>query len=85
MAAERAGIRAEIMEVPGVPGFREMVENAAARLLPEELNSEKYFIFPGFCDVHVHLREPGFSYKETIATGTKAAAHGGWSWRTAKK
>ena len=31
-------------------------------------------LFPGFVDVHVHLREPGFSYKETIATGTRAAA-----------
>ena len=38
-----------------------------------------YVIFPGFCDVHVHLREPGFSYKETIETGTKAAAHGGYT------
>ena len=36
-------------------------------------------IFPGFCDVHVHLREPGFSYKETIASGSKAAAHGGYT------
>ncbi len=36
-------------------------------------------IFPGFCDVHVHLREPGFSYKETIATGTAAAARGGYT------
>ena len=35
--------------------------------------------FPGFADVHVHLREPGFSYKETIETGTKAAAHGGFT------
>jgi len=34
-------------------------------------------ILPGFVDVHVHLREPGFSYKETIATGTRAAARGG--------
>ena len=34
-------------------------------------------IFPGFLDVHVHLREPGFSYKETIFSGTKAAARGG--------
>ena len=31
------------------------------------------FIFPGFCDVHVHFREPGFSYKETIVTGSRAA------------
>ena len=37
------------------------------------------YIFPGFCDVHVHLREPGFSYKETIATGTLAAARGGYT------
>lgn len=37
------------------------------------------FVFPAFCDVHVHLREPGFSYKETILTGTKAAARGGYS------
>ena len=36
-------------------------------------------IFPGFCDVHVHLREPGFSYTETIASGSKAAAHGGYT------
>lgn len=36
-------------------------------------------IFPGFCDVHVHLREPGFSYKETIESGSSAAAHGGYT------
>ena len=41
--------------------------------------SHEYSIFPGFCDVHVHFREPGFSYKETIATGTAAAAHGGYT------
>jgi len=36
------------------------------------------YIFPGFADVHVHLREPGFSYKETVATGSAAGAHGGY-------
>lgn len=36
-------------------------------------------VFPGFVDVHVHLREPGFSYKETIRTGTLAAARGGYT------
>lgn len=36
-------------------------------------------IVPGFADVHVHFREPGFSYKETIATGTAAAAKGGYT------
>lgn len=36
-------------------------------------------VFPGFSDVHVHLREPGFLSKETIKTGTLAAAHGGYT------
>ena len=42
-------------------------------------NAPKYIIFPGFCDVHVHFREPGFSYKETIETGSKASARGGYT------
>ena len=41
--------------------------------------SVSYLILPGFCDVHVHFREPGFSYKETIASGTRAAARGGYT------
>lgn len=40
---------------------------------------ENYIIVPGLCDVHVHFREPGFSYKETIASGSAAAAHGGYT------
>ena len=36
-------------------------------------------VFPGFCDVHVHLREPGYSYKETIASGSLASAKGGYT------
>ena len=43
------------------------------------LNSSKYAVFPGFCDVHVHFREPGFSYKETIVTGSTAAVRGGYT------
>ena len=39
----------------------------------------EYTVFPGFADVHVHLREPGFSYKETIASGTRACARGGYT------
>ena len=42
-------------------------------------NFQNYVIFPGFTDVHVHLREPGFSYKETIKSGTAAAARGGYT------
>ena len=47
--------------------------------LPAALNEIKYTVFPGFCDVHVHFREPGFSYKETIASGSAAAARGGYT------
>lgn len=41
--------------------------------------SKEYIIVPGLCDVHVHFREPGFSYKETIASGSAAAARGGYT------
>lgn len=37
------------------------------------------YVFPGFCDVHVHFREPGFFYKETIKSGSHAAAKGGYT------
>ncbi len=50
---------------------------SSAGLVPE--NEKEYIIFPGFCDVHVHFREPGFSYKETILSGSAAAAHGGYT------
>ena len=48
-------------------------------VFPSSLNVSSFTILPGFVDVHVHLREPGFSYKETIRTGTLAAAHGGYT------
>ncbi len=40
---------------------------------------ENYIIVPGLCDVHIHFREPGFSYKETIRTGSLAAKNGGYT------
>lgn len=43
------------------------------------VNAGSHEVIPGLVDVHVHLREPGYSYKETIATGTRAAAHGGFT------
>ncbi|MBE6724278.1 MAG: dihydroorotase [Ruminococcaceae bacterium] len=43
------------------------------------LSSGSLAVFPGFCDVHVHFREPGFSYKETVRTGSMAAARGGYT------
>ncbi len=42
-------------------------------------SGHSYLVVPGLVDVHVHLREPGFFYKETIASGTKAAARGGYT------
>ena len=46
-------------------------------LLPH--SPESYITLPGFCDVHVHFREPGFLYKETMASGSRAAARGGYT------
>ena len=46
---------------------------------PNRFALDCYTVFPGFCDVHVHFREPGFSNKETIASGCAAAAHGGFT------
>ncbi|HEY8054614.1 MAG TPA: amidohydrolase family protein, partial [Terriglobales bacterium] len=46
---------------------------------PGVLDCSGCVIAPGFIDLHVHLREPGFAYKETIATGTRAAAAGGFT------
>ena len=52
------------------------------RLLSGDLakyNEENFAVLPGLCDVHVHFREPGFSYKETIKTGSMASAKGGFT------
>jgi len=48
-------------------------------LLFPTLDCSNRYIFPGFADVHVHLREPGFSYKETVKSGTMAGARGGYT------
>lgn len=45
----------------------------------ELFDRSEYIVFPGFCDVHVHFREPGFSYKETMKTGSMSAARGGYT------
>ena len=52
------------------------VQTRLDEFLPD---SSSVYIFPGFCDVHVHFRQPGFSYKETIKSGSLAAAHGGYT------
>ena len=54
-------------------------KNTAADFSFDFLPFGEYTVLPGFCDVHVHFREPGFSYKETIKSGSLAAAHGGYT------
>ena len=58
----------------------------AATQLPGHLNENisvvdctGCIVCPGFIDIHVHLREPGFEYKETIESGCRSAAHGGFT------
>ncbi|MBP5208776.1 MAG: dihydroorotase [Clostridia bacterium] len=58
------------------PGFD---FSAPVRESADECVKKGYTVLPGFCDVHVHFREPGFSYKETIKTGSEAAAAGGFT------
>ena len=55
------------------------VSQNASVSVPEMPVFSNCLILPGFCDVHVHLREPGFCYKETIASGTASAARGGYT------
>ncbi len=73
-------INAQICTLTSFPQFtKETVLDAFSEIGTSVYNSSRYMIFPGFCDVHVHLRQPGFSYKETIKTGTQASAHGGYT------
>ena len=72
-------LRTKIIGVEAFPNLEEAAMRVFATPELLEFNSERYTLFPGFCDVHVHLREPGFSYKETIETGTQAAARGGYT------
>jgi len=73
-------INAQICTLASFPQFtKETVLSAFPEIGTSVYNSSQYMIFPGFCDVHVHFRQPGFSYKETIKTGSLAAAHGGYT------
>ena len=72
-------MKANVFDMCSTP-FRSMVQKVFLSLDGVcAFNSPKYCVFPGFCDVHVHFREPGFSYKETIKSGSLAAARGGYT------
>ena len=68
-------LKASVFKSSVVPGFEPIIPEGS--VVPS--SDSGLVIFPGFCDVHVHFREPGFSYKETIATGSMAAARGGYT------
>jgi len=76
-------ILTNIIKTPDFRGidtvFSDSLSGSAMTDLLGVCNSAEYTVFPGFCDVHVHFREPGFSYKETIKTGSAAAARGGYT------
>ena len=55
------------------------MSNKDIQAILQAAHDNDWHILPGFCDVHVHFREPGFSYKETIATGIAAAVRGGYT------
>ena len=70
---------AKIVSGAAIDTFGVSVSNCLKNDELSVFNSSKYHIFPGFCDMHVHFREPGFSYKETIVSGSLAAARGGYT------
>ncbi len=74
----RENVAVQVFQMPQLP---ELCGGADSISLPVEVSAGdyEYIAFPGFFDVHVHFREPGFSYKETIASGSRAAAHGGYT------
>ncbi len=75
-----AQLRAKIFKTNSFPQFCPAVADFLPSLeIPAGLENSEYVVFPGFCDVHVHFREPGFSYKETMNTGSHAAAAGGYT------
>ena len=68
-------LKASVLKSSVIPGFEPIIPEGC--VIPS--SDGETVIFPGFCDVHVHFREPGFSYKETIKTGSLAAARGGYT------
>ena len=75
-----ANKRDEVGDLLIVDGkFAEGSQLSAKKSQPEEIDATNLIVAPGLIDMHVHLREPGFSQKETIASGARAAAAGGFT------
>ncbi len=69
------GVRDIFIEEDRIRTVREDIRTQADQVI----DAEGMYVMPGFIDLHVHLREPGYEYKETIATGARAAARGGFT------
>ena len=69
----------EVMDILVENGIISKIEKSITDNADKIINAEGNWVTPGFIDVHVHLREPGYEYKETIATGTRSAAKGGYT------
>ncbi len=69
----------EVTDVRVAGGLIEAVGNALDAAGAETIDGEGLILAPGLVDLHTHLREPGFEHKETIETGTRAAAMGGYT------
>lgn len=69
----------QVMDILVEDGKIIKVEESIQEEAQEVIQADGYYVMPGFIDLHVHLREPGFEYKETIYTGALAAAKGGFT------
>ncbi len=69
----------EVQDLLVEDGFIVKVEKDIEITADETIDASGFFVMPGLIDLHVHLREPGFEHKETIKSGTLAAARGGFT------
>ena len=72
-------IKAKVISASLGDAFSDAIRASVSSPALSVFNSPEYAIFPGFCDVHVHFREPGFSHKETMESGSRASARGGYT------
>lgn len=73
---DKSEVKADVLVEDGV--IKKIAPKQSVRA-EREIDAKGCYVMPGFIDMHVHLRDPGQEYKETIETGVKAAVHGGFT------